>query len=507
MTMTPVRRHALVAVSLANLLLFRFWAELFTVAGARSYFLNVSALDFLAVCLCVFALAAALFSATWIAIRIGGERGRSVVRIAFVVLLVVLASQVGRPTPRGIEKILQPLAPLVLLAPFLWRPRQAIAVAVQGLLILSPFAAMNVARAGWCVWQYDPTARFAPRVPAIGASLPEIAGPRVVVMIFDGLDRKIGFEDGRVPIPAFERLRAESIDATNVTHVADLTLRAIPSLLIGEKVERSLPAGPSELVLEFDRPPTRTARLSETRTLFQEAKDAGGTSVAVGWYHPYCRLFEELDACAWHPTTHIGGSHGQDSGLLHVMADQLATIHAPSARIQRGRETHERLVDAAEIAARSGGAGLFWLHLDVPHAPWIWNRRASRFRSTKFADNAEGYLDNLVLADQVFARLRAEMEATGKWDRTALLVTADHGNRKDVGFGVPDARVPFLLKLPGQSAGSRIDAPLSAIVTHDLVIELLHGRLQTPAEAEAWLVARTSSSPPPPPDKNADDDP
>ena len=488
-------RHALIALSLSNLCFFRLWAELFTVSGPGAYFLNVAALDFVAVCICVALLAAALFGAQWVTIRIAGDRGRRVVRGAFLGALVLLTTQIGHPSPRGAEKILELAIPLALLGVVSWRPRQAITLAVQGLLMLAPVAGVNAARAGWCVLQGDPSARLAARVPGIGSPLPQTTGPRVVVMVFDSLDRRIGFDDGRVAIPSFERFRAESIDATNVTRVADRTLKAIPSLLTGELVQRAVTAGPTELSLELGPAPTRTAQLSEIPTLFQEAKAAGGMSVAVGWYHPYCRLFEELDACSWHATTRYGGSHGQTGSFAHMIADQLATLHPSSARIQRGRELHLRLVADASIAVRSGDAGLLWLHLDVPHAPWIWNRAKSRFRSTRLASNAEGYLDNLVLADRVFAQLRSEMEAAGKWDGTSVLVTADHGNRNNA-LGVPDTRVPFLLKLPGQSAGTTIDAPLSALVTHDLVVELLGDRIKTPAEAEAWLLARTSSETP-----------
>jgi hypothetical protein len=50
--------------------------------------------------------------------------------------------------------------------------------------------------------------------------------------------------------------------------------------------------------------------------------------------------------------------------------------------------------------------------------------------------------------------------------------------------------VPFILKMPGARNGVRFEKPLSAMVTHDLVRDLLTGNVRTEADAVAWLDAR-----------------
>jgi hypothetical protein len=85
------------------------------------------------------------------------------------------------------------------------------------------------------------------------------------------------------------------------------------------------------------------------------------------------------------------------------------------------------------------------------------------------------------------------MEQAGLWDRTALLISADHGWRTRIWRGTPDwtpadeaasrqdtSAVPFLLKLPGQASGVVYDKPFNTVVTRRIITDILGGELTTP---------------------------
>ena len=88
------------------------------------------------------------------------------------------------------------------------------------------------------------------------------------------------------------------------------------------------------------------------------------------------------------------------------------------------------------------------------------------------------------------------MQAAGVWDRTALLVSSDHWWRRP---GAHDPRVPFLARVPGPGAGGgqTYDRPFNTVLSADLALELLEGRLAAPDDVARWIDTRRASSPHP----------
>jgi arylsulfatase A-like enzyme len=127
----------------------------------------------------------------------------------------------------------------------------------------------------------------------------------------------------------------------------------------------------------------------------------------------------------------------------------------------------------------------------------IYNRRGRNFDLS----GARDYFDNLALVDRTVGELRAALEKAGLWDRTALLITADHGFRPDawrgrtgwtaefdrLTAGGASLTVPLILKLPGRPAHAGFDAPISNVVSADLVLAVLSGEVATAAQATDWL--------------------
>ena len=121
---------------------------------------------------------------------------------------------------------------------------------------------------------------------------------------------------------------------------------------------------------------------------------------------------------------------------------------------------------------------LIYVHLQVPHTPFIYDAR--RRRMTSFNFSITGYIDNLALVDNFLGEIRRTMEDTGLWEGTAVLLTSDHPWREANQYdGKTDSRIPVLLKMPGQKdtvvydneVGGADDAdPTTAIANGSIVV-------------------------------------
>jgi sulfatase-like protein len=126
----------------------------------------------------------------------------------------------------------------------------------------------------------------------------------------------------------------------------------------------------------------------------------------------------------------------------------------------------------------------------MPHHPYVWLPSGRRYvppqpeipglygdnmwrRDSALVDRAwQRYLFQVGYTDLLIGRLMRRLKATGLWDRSLVVVLPDHGvsflpgrSRRTAtpstvgGIGV----IPFLMKLPGQHLGRRVDAHVQTI--------------------------------------------
>ena len=102
--------------------------------------------------------------------------------------------------------------------------------------------------------------------------------------------------------------------------------------------------------------------------------------------------------------------------------------------------------------------------------------------------------------------MRGALEHAGLWDSTSLLISGDHGLRPWLWRGernwTPEmerltadgasSTVPFILKLAGRNHGVVHSEPFSALLSADLIMAVLDGRVSTEEEASTWLARRGS---------------
>ncbi|WKW11862.1 sulfatase-like hydrolase/transferase [Pseudogemmatithrix spongiicola] len=499
----PRGRDLLIGLSLANLWFIRLWGEVLAVAGPDAYFSSIHNADIYALMLNVALLGGALaFGATWLRRR--GAIGRRVMVTGFTVVLLAQLNHLGPELNPGVlslvdlwksGKHLDVILPLVVVVTLVtacvrW-PQRALRLAVGFVLVLSPFVAVTFGRAALILLQVNPSEALASKAPSVDADVPRRAGPRVVLVVMDAMGRRhaIDARPDSIEMPALDRLRAEGLDATQVTQIGRQTKISVPGMLSGLEVEASEPEGADELILTLED--GRTVPWSETDNLIDEAQSLGGVGVIAGWYHPYCRIFEHSDACETYPARTVG-SRARDTGFWRAVAEQqLALVPYLSLWLRQVEIVETQREDLAQ-AAVLGERGFVFLHVIAPHTPWIWDHEEQDYTLTEFSP--DGMFFNLELADVMLGEIREAMERAGQWDSTAVIVTSDHvAQYRPRWIEEPeDTRVPFIVKLAGARGGLSYARALDGIVVHELASALLRDEIPDYASLVAWLDAHAA---------------
>jgi hypothetical protein len=318
--------------------------------------------------------------------------------------------------------------------------------------------------------------------------------PRVVWIIFDELDYRLLFPDrpSSVLMPEFDKLREQSLNATDAMSPARDTSVSVPSLLTGRQFVATKGYGPATLYARQSAP-SEMQPIDLNSTIFSDVRQRGGNVAVVGWYLPYCRMFSaSLSACSWYDNGNVLNitGDGVDQNLLYqtrgLFETSLFSPFGQTLTLKHAIRMVQNFRRDALLVAANPAFDLVFLHYPVPHAPHPYDR----FNGTFSRTNAgfEGYSDSLALTDILLGELRAEMTRAHLWDDATILATSDHPYRESTHFdGKADPRVPFLLKFPNQNNSVAYDRPLHTIATRDLLNSIFRSEVSSPEAAIEWF--------------------
>ena len=138
-------------------------------------------------------------------------------------------------------------------------------------------------------------------------------------------------------------------------------------------------------------------------------------------------------------------------------------------------------------ATQSDRPTLHFAHVLLPHRPWMLtpDMRYSRALPTdkrsneildRVRDEYQAHLLQYVAVDTVIGDMVAGLKKSDNWDRTMIIVTADHGitfvpgeskrktvNASNVGTLEDLYRIPLFIKYPGQQAAAQDDCTASSV--------------------------------------------
>lgn len=519
-------RDAAISLSLANISFLKVWGKLLSSAG--SYFTEFP-IAYVSIIADVLVLAVVLFATIRIIRRSGNLLSMKLARWAFllailtalnsIALLVLTISTVNFATLLGRNTAWFAgvgVTALMVLAAVKARDR-IIRVAPRILLVLLPFVLITFSQAIWkltCNFGVAYAAGKSATAFPVGRKKP---ATRVLWIIFDELDQRISFSErpASVEMPELDRLRSQSVYAVNAYPPAPLTYMSMPALITGKLVAKVTPVRADELMITFDGEQNAVG-WSTQPNVFSEAQQLGFNAGLAGWCHPYCEVIggslakcEEVkeknnDSIALQASMFLQ-AEGLISSVPLVQQAAIPVIQrvdfvnriVTTGEREKYTVRYQRVLESALKAAVDPDLDLVFVHSPAPHPPGIYDRTKNDFSLA----STNGYIDNLELVDRTIGELRRAMESAGVWDQTTVIISADHWWRTEmwrrgpfwtsedeaVSGGKMDHRIPFVVKLAGQREQLTYTAGFNTIVTHDLILALMHGEVSSPDSVAAWL--------------------
>jgi multisubunit Na+/H+ antiporter MnhG subunit len=377
------------------------------------------------------------------------------------------------------------------------------------LLVLSPFGLLQLGQAAH-LW-YTGTGEFAKdKPPALALPAEDTTSLRIVWVVFDELDYHLTWVErpGWLQLPEFDRLRTQAIHASGAFPPANYTGQSMPALITGRLVASAEEIRMNELLLVLGETGEKVA-WSSLPNVFSAAREMGFNTGLAGWWHPYCRIIgDDLTTCfnqlgLTDQMTVADAILDQALGVLPKTAPLLRSLVDTSKQYLKDakrRHLHRfrSVMTHAKQFTVDPSLGLVLIHYPIPHPPGIYDRHGDELS----VEPGGNYLDNCRLADRALGELRQAMEEAGLWDKTVVLVTSDHHWRPEVwktGFWTAeeealaaslqtaDHRVPYLLKLAGQTQAHRYDETFNTVITHDLLLALLRGKVASADSVVMWL--------------------
>lgn len=497
------------ALTVANVMLFRVWWELLTYGPTDMFVMKATPAPaaYLIAIVNVIVLAFLLSGAVFIFRRYAGRNAAALIEITFAVSLVFPAmALLGKWSTRhpGLRNQMirtlgqegtSIIAFAVLLGGIYMLGRNG---RIGGAAILLPFVPITFGQALWKASTYDEH-KLADE--PIAGWLPVKSGsPHVIWIIFDRLDQRLTFVDrpAGLALREFDRLKQESVYGSNAFPPSSYTIMSMPALITGRLVAAARPDDGNSVFIRHHQADRGVKWMPAEDSLFSEARAAKWNAGIVGWYFPYCRTMNQsLSACEWFEMARQHNSYDAPPNLPNWRPPVTAQLRSlletdalspfgQSLTTQKHAATYDAIVSTARKAVTDSRLNLLLLHLPAPHGPFFYNRKTKRYDLQN--SPPRGYIDHLALTDATLGALRQELEAASMWDNTTLLVSADHSNgNSQLLDGQHNPRVPFLLKMAGQKAPVELSTSFNTVLTKQLLLDILKGKVQGPKDVGPWV--------------------
>ncbi|MBL8862776.1 MAG: sulfatase [Planctomycetes bacterium] len=162
---------------------------------------------------------------------------------------------------------------------------------------------------------------------------------------------------------------------------------------------------------------------------------------------------------------------------------QAGTMSWPLTELQRRSDDTTAIV--VEQLAALDEPFFLWVHYWDPHDPVLlppeeWTRNAPRGPRGELVMSRELYGAEVSYLDAQIGRLFAALQASGEWDRTLVVVVADHGEGLgDHGWPFhrilyqEQIRVPLLVRVPGLASTPAVPEVVSTVDIAPTVLDYL----------------------------------
>ena len=302
--------------------------------------------------------------------------------------------------------------------------------------------------------------------------------PNVVALLFDELSFTYLYDGDNVSAD-YPHLRQLSESATNYLDVrapANETLVSLPGYLAGHHVDSVRVEGMQ--LFEVENGEATPYKASSPAALFPTARALGYRTEMAGYYLPYCYLLGDLvDVCR---SLSFYNMSGVNQGLSPLDPIETTLIMWPRQfpfglvkNVPFGHLQRSLVGELSAFAQRplpSDQPVFRFVHFSIPHLPFVFDRDGYHppFNPLRTSPDT-AYVRQIAYVDRVAGEIIDTMKRNGSFDRTTVVVLADHGWRFG-GRERDELHVPFLVKRPGQRSRTDVrERQQGAVLLRDLI--------------------------------------
>jgi hypothetical protein len=491
-------RNYRISLSFANLIYLRAWADLIPLNSGHLYYRKTIPGFSLYFALMgdVLALSIPIFLLLWVAPALSSwlRRVLPVAAIAMVALAAgFLRAHLLHFVSAGILSVL--LALLFVAASVLTIRFSSTAIRLMKGAALAATPCLAVTFVAPLFYLSGPSPL--PPDPPLAKRLAGSPPVRVLWIVFDDWDQRLTFPDRPrgTTLPILDILADRSFVASRalageagmpVSGMA--TAIAIPSLLYGKRALGSADADPGTRSILFAGSEEPTA-FGSGDSILARVRSEGWNLAIAGWYLPYCRVFAaQATDCYWDERYDQASSASPRP--LEAAVDETRMLFETEMYSPFGRSLvdarhfaeYQALLAAARRYAADPSIGVAFIHFNIPHAPYFYNPEIGRFGRRGYPDDL--YADALRWVDRSVGDILSALRRSDLDSKTAIIISSDHPARL---IQTLDPHVPFIVHLPGETAGMPSSLEFSALGTANLVMAIARGDVRSPAEIEKFL--------------------
>ncbi|HEV8199289.1 MAG TPA: sulfatase-like hydrolase/transferase [Candidatus Polarisedimenticolia bacterium] len=409
------------------------------------------------------------------------------------------------------------------------RREQMIRFARAATLILSPLVILLLGPALiWRSWDY-------PRDPIPASSGEGEDGTPIYFFVFDEWSYDRMMKDGDIlpDLPHLRALKSQSLFFTAARSPAASTHVSLPRILFQSRDDESLPyvfidrrepkepRGPAPEHITDDQ-----ATGAQPESLMALARRNRYTTYLVGFYLPYPHIIgNEADV------DRAYSDYPKGDGILDRML--ITTLGAPQYWFMPGissvwkgvwahifsrhwlRLNEDVKDDFDAIVNTAPRRSLVFIHFPAPHAPFVFNPDGTYhgpfpvnsggtadIDADIMAGSPEDYHRHLLYLDHIVGGFMERLRQAGDFDRSLLVLTADHAWRVDPAITPEQAHdakrhVPLMIKLPGQTTPEVLDTDIALDELRPLIDRTVRGSLG-PEPVKALFTAQAPAPQPVP---------
>lgn len=313
---------------------------------------------------------------------------------------------------------------------------------------------------------------------------PEVAR-RVVWVIFDEMDYglSLGQDSGlSTAMPNFSALAEHAVTASNAFSPGRDTTYSIPALLTGTPLSGVSIDFQNKLDLIDQR--QEKVRFATETAIFGKLPGGAQSATVLGFYHPYCKIFQTLQKCN---STYMGNAGRWFDSLTFFSTTLISVLRNIKGIAQLSPEfvlynfdlmyrISKDVLSQLDKTIANQHSSLDFIHVNMPHLPNVY---AQRLLNQSVTNDTDAYRQNLSGADMVLGNIVKDLKKVTPKQDILLIVSSDHWLRT---HSKQPAPIPFIIWRVGENAPISLPGRVSTVHSKQIALDFLSGNLNTQLE-------------------------